>query len=243
MRPQPGHAVTCGTKLRSPSDWRICWRDEHLLGAVAARRGGQRDADGVADPLLQQDGEPGGGGHDALGPHPRLGEPEVQRIVAARGEPAVHVHQVLDAGDLGGEDDAVVRQPAPLGQRRGAQRALDHRVHRDVAGVPRGRLPGVRVHQLGEQRLVERAPVHADAHGLPVRHRDLDDGAEVLVVPLPADVAGVDAVLGERAGAVGVLARGGGGRCSGSRRRWARRSRAGRAAPRCAGPPRRPRRC
>ena len=24
VRPQPGHDVTCGVKLRSPSDWRIC---------------------------------------------------------------------------------------------------------------------------------------------------------------------------------------------------------------------------
>ena len=25
VRPQPGHAVTCGAKLRNPSDCRICW--------------------------------------------------------------------------------------------------------------------------------------------------------------------------------------------------------------------------
>ena len=25
VRPQPGHAVTCGVKLRMPSDCRICW--------------------------------------------------------------------------------------------------------------------------------------------------------------------------------------------------------------------------
>ena len=25
VRPQPGQALTWGTKLRSPSDWRICW--------------------------------------------------------------------------------------------------------------------------------------------------------------------------------------------------------------------------
>ena len=77
----------------------------------------------------------------------------------------------------------------------------------------------VLVHHLGEQRLVERAPVDADADGLLVLDGDFDHGAEVVVVlAADGDVAGVDAVLGEGAGAVGVLARGAGGRCSGSRR-------------------------
>jgi hypothetical protein len=40
---------------------------------------------------------------------------------------------------------------------------------------------------------------------LAVVDRDLDDGAEVVVVVLAAHVARVDAVLGERPGAVGIL--------------------------------------
>ena len=45
---------------------------------------------------------------------------------------------------------------------------------------------GVLVHHLGEQRLVERAPVDADADGLLVLDGDFDHGAEVVVV-LAAD--------------------------------------------------------
>src|SRR5439155_139277 len=64
---------------------------------------------------------------------------------------------------------------------------------------------GVRVHQLGEELLVEAPPIDADAYRTVVRERDLDDGAEVLVTALRPNVAGVDAVLGERPGARRVL--------------------------------------
>ena len=64
---------------------------------------------------------------------------------------------------------------------------------------------GVLVHQLRQQRLVERAPVDADADRLVPFHRDADDRLEVLVVALGADVARVDAVLGEIARRFGIL--------------------------------------
>ena len=60
----------------------------------------------------------------------------------------------------------------------------------------------VLVHQPGQQLLVERAPVDADAHRLVVADRHLDDRRELLVLLfLEADIAGIDAVLGERCGA------------------------------------------
>ena len=73
-------------------------RDEHFFGAVAVRLRRERDADRVADALRRA-------GSTARRcwrrcpfiPMPGLGEPEVQRIVAARREPLVDVHQVLDA--------------------------------------------------------------------------------------------------------------------------------------------------
>ena len=70
-------------------------------------------------------------------------------------------------------------------------------------GVRGGR---VLVHQPGQQLLVEAAPVDADAHRLGVLQRQLDDGRELPVaLVLEADVAGIDAPLGERLGAGGVL--------------------------------------
>ena len=55
-------------------------RDDHFLGAIAAGLGRQRDADGVADALLQQHAHGRGGGDDALAAHAGLGEPQVQGI-------------------------------------------------------------------------------------------------------------------------------------------------------------------
>jgi len=68
------------------------------------------------------------------------------------------------------------------------------------------RAPPVLVHQSREQRAVERAPVDADPHRLAVVHSDANHRAEVFVVLLAdVDVAGVDAVLGERARALRIL--------------------------------------
>ena len=59
---------------------------------------------------------------------------------------------------------------------------------------------------LGQQGLVERAPVHADAHRLLILHRDFDHGAEIRIAGLAdAGVAGIDAVLRQIAGALGIL--------------------------------------
>ena len=92
------------------------------------------------------------------------------------------------------------------GQLGGAQRALHHGFHGDVAGVFGFVELRVLVHQAGEQLRVERAPVHANAHGLVVLDGDFDHGAEIVVVFLAdGDVAGINAVLGQRFGAVGIL--------------------------------------
>jgi hypothetical protein len=86
-----------------------------------------------------------------------------------------------------------------------AHRALDHRVERHLTRVERLGLFCVLVHQLGEQVLVERAPVHPDPYRLGVGQRHLEDRLEVLVAPLGPHVARVDAVLGERRRHLGVL--------------------------------------
>src|SRR5208283_3013402 len=87
-----------------------------------------------------------------------------------------------------------------------AQRALHHGFHGYIAGVLGLVQLGILVHQPRQERLIERAPVHADAYRLVVLDGDFDHGAEVVVVLL-ADrtVAGVDAVLGQRPRAFGIL--------------------------------------
>ena len=64
-------------------------RDDHLARAIAVGLGRERHANGVADAFLQQHGHGGGRRDDALRAHAGLGEPEVQRVVAPRGQVAV----------------------------------------------------------------------------------------------------------------------------------------------------------
>ena len=82
------------------------------------------------------------------------------------------------------------------------QRRLHDRLARHLAGGQRRALRLVLVHQAGQQFLVERAPVDADAHRLVVADRHLDDRAELpVLLVLEADIAGIDAVFRERLGA------------------------------------------
>ena len=64
---------------------------------------------------------------------------------------------------------------------------------------------GVLLHLREHELLVERAAVDADAHRLAVVACDVADGRELFVAAAAgADVAGIDAVLVERPGAVGI---------------------------------------
>src|SRR5215470_3526592 len=164
--------------------------DLHFFGPVAARLGGERDADGVADTILQQNGKPGGAGHDALGAYAGFREPEVQWVIGAWRELAIDVHEVLHARDLGREDDAIVGEARLLGQLCGLDGALHHGVHGHVAGAQGLAKLRVRVHHAREEVLVEAAPVDADADGLAVVDGHLDDGVEVVVVVLAATLPG-----------------------------------------------------
>ena len=69
-----------------------------------------------------------------------------------------------------------------LGRSNGA---LDHRLDHDVPGVFRLGQARVRVHQLRQDRLIQRAPVYADPDRLVVLDGDADDLGEVIVVMAP----------------------------------------------------------
>ena len=70
----------------------------------------------------------------------------MERIVAARGEQAVDVDQVLHVRHLGAEHDPVVRQADLFGERGGAQRRLDHGVEHHVARERGAGERGVGIH-------------------------------------------------------------------------------------------------
>ena len=84
----------------------------------------------------------------------------------------------------------------------GAEGGGEHRLHVHILRGAWISGRGVLVHHLREEILVERAPVHADAHGLVVIDGNLDDRTKVLIPPLAAHVPRVDAVLGKRTRAV-----------------------------------------
>ena len=86
------------------------------------------------------------------------------------------------------------------------QRGLDERLtHQRVGRQWLGTL-GVLVHHARHLLLVKTAPVDADPYRLAILDRGLDHGGELLVTPRPlADIARIDAVLGQCFGAFRVL--------------------------------------
>ncbi len=65
---------------------------------------------------------------------------------------------------------------------------------------------GVLLHLAHDQFLIERTAIHADADRLAVVARNFADRGELLVAALAvAHVSGIDAVLIERAGAIGIF--------------------------------------
>ena len=150
-------------------------RHLHLARAVAIRLRRQRDADGVADALLQKDAHGGRRGDDAFRAHAGLGEAEMQRVVGARGKFGIDGDQVLHAADLGRQDDLFAAKADLFGHLGRQDRRLHDRLARHFLRRQRKALVLVVVHQPGQQLLVERTPVDADAHRLVVLDRHLDD--------------------------------------------------------------------
>ena len=141
VRPQPGQAITIGREGAQPHGLEYFLGDDHFLSAVAAGFGGQGDANGVADALLQQHAHGRGGGHDALAAHAGFGEPQVQGVGAAARQIAVDGNQILHAADLGADDDHVGLEPQGFGALGAVQRGDDDGFAHDVDG--RQRVPRV----------------------------------------------------------------------------------------------------
>ncbi len=91
-------------------------------------------------------------------------------------------------------------QTVVFGGLGGVERTHHHRFHHHVARRQWFRFLAVLVHHPRQQRLVQRTPVHADPHRLMVFDCALHHDAEIVVVLAPhRHVAGIDAVLGQRA--------------------------------------------
>ncbi len=181
--------------------------DDDFARAIAARLRRQRNTDRVADALLQQHRQRGGRGDDALAAHARFGQAQVQRVIAAARQFAVHGDQVLHARDLARQDDLVARQAHFFGADGVFDGRRDQRFIHDGLRRPWIGAQGVLVHDARQQRLVQAAPVHADAHRLVVLGGDLDHLGELGVAlgALP-HIARIDAVFRQRLRALGIVA-------------------------------------
>ena len=206
VRPQPGACRDHGDETAQAHALQKLLRDLHLERTVAAGLRRQRDADRVADALLQEHGERGRRRDDAFGAHARLGEAEMERKIGPGGQHRVDRDQILHRADLGGEHDFVGTEPKLDGARCGQERRLHDRLVHHLARVLRQRRKRILVHEPGEQILIETAPVDADADGSAVARGNLDDLPELLVaLVLEADIAGIDAVFRERHRAIRII--------------------------------------
>ena len=143
---------------------------------------------------------------DSLGSHAGLGQAEVQRVIGAPRQLAIDGDEVLHARHLARQDDPVAGQPDLLGPGGGFERRSHHRMAHDRGRVERLGTLAVLVHDARQQVLVEAAPVDPDAHRLVVPAGQFDHLGELLVLfPAEADVARVDAVLGQCFGAGRVV--------------------------------------
>ena len=112
---------------------------------------------------------------------------------------------ILHGAGFGRQDDLVRAHAVTLRKLRAGRGGMHDGLVQHLARLSRLRALRVVVHHAGEQLLIEAAPVHADAHGLVVLQRDLDDVGELLVALVAeADIAGIDAVFRERLGAVRI---------------------------------------
>ena len=118
-----GRAAATGAGRDERHEGAKSHRLENFLGdldfdrPVAARLGRQRDADRIADPLLQQHAQGGRRGDDAFRAHPGFRQAEMQRVIAARRQHAVDGDELLHGRDFGGQNDLVAAEPDLFGPR------------------------------------------------------------------------------------------------------------------------------
>ena len=165
--------------------------------AIGLRR--QRIADRIADPLLKQNANGSRCSHQPLRSHTRFGQAEMQGVGAAVCKHVVDADQILQGRYFCRDDDAISTETQLLRTRSRAQSGLDNGFVQHRTRAFRCRRRGILIHQVGEQFLIEAAPIDADADRLAPLQRHLNDGRKLrIALVLEADVAGIDPILVER---------------------------------------------
>ena len=140
VRPQPGQALTIGVNARRPIVCRISCATCTSRVRSPPGSGRERDADRVADALLQQHRHRRRRGDDAFRAHARLGEAEVQRVVAARARGCGRPRSGPAPAHLAGETMRSPRQArAPRAWRADSSAETITRLAHHLVGVQRMR--------------------------------------------------------------------------------------------------------
>ena len=176
-------------------------RDDDFLAAITTGLRSQRNANGIANTLLQQHRQRCCGSDNALAPHARFGETQMQCVVRLRRQIGVDVNQILYPAHFAGQDDPVLFQADFFRARGAGQCGFDQCIVCDFRQFFRGFRAGVFVQFPGQQFLVERPPIDADADWFFMAAGELNHLAELQITLFStADVAGVDAVFRQRLG-------------------------------------------
>ena len=130
----------------------------------------------------------------------------MQGIATTRRQIAVHGNQILHIRHLARQNNLVFRQPQIHRFLRRLQRRHNQRFFHHFFGRFRRGGGKVFVHHFFGEALVERTPVHADAHGFVVFGGGANHvGKFFIAFHALAHVTRIDAVFGQRAGAIGKL--------------------------------------
>ncbi len=89
VRPQPGQAVTLGAKATQAERLQQLAGRVDFVATIAAGTRRERDADGIANALIEQNSHGSGGPHETFCAHASFGEAEVQRLIGFCGEIAI----------------------------------------------------------------------------------------------------------------------------------------------------------
>ena len=126
----------------------------------------------------------------------------MQRMVGTARELAVDDDEILHIRHLARQHDAIGGKTQFLRLARTVERGGDERIAHHRISVARRRGLRIDIHHAREQRGIEAAPVDADPHRLVVANGVFDHHGELrIALAALADVAGIDPVFGECAGA------------------------------------------
>ncbi len=143
----------------------------------------------------------------------------MQRLIGFSCEVAINRDQIARARNFAGDDDLVLAQAALEREFGGFQRGEHHALVDDFLGSFAEVAVGILLHLAHDEFLIERAAIHADANRFAIVARDFADGGELFVAALAvAHIAGIDAVLVERARRSRDISSAARGRCNENRR-------------------------